>query len=173
MQMRILALLSPLAFVACGGKAPAAASATANPCAGDPCGDPCGGDPGGMAAPDFSAWAGFTKVTGGRIFSKGHGKKWVDIYVPPTVAGTYRAGQGPYPVGTRIVKAQYASESASAVAALTVMAKMAPGYDPEHGDWFYGIYDASGANAQKSGKIAMCINCHDQASDRDYLFGAK
>ncbi|RMH42247.1 MAG: hypothetical protein D6689_08740, partial [Deltaproteobacteria bacterium] len=165
---------NPCAGNPCGGGNPCAGNPCGggNPCAGNPCG---GGNPCAAAhTPDFSGWKGWTKVNAARFVSKGHRSAWVDVYVDSAaVADKYNAKSGPYPVGARIAKVQYKSADDTTPVAITAMVKMAAGYDDENGNWWYGVYDASGTKAMKAGKIDMCINCHDQASDRDYVFGPK
>jgi hypothetical protein len=109
-------------------------------------------------------------VSDERIKSKGHGGKWVDVFADDQARDGYLAKRGPYPVGARIVKAQHASEDATAPDGLTAMKKMPEGYDPDDGDWYYAVLGVDG-NTMKSGKIEMCINCHDQVSEQDYVFG--
>lgn len=162
-------------LAACGG--PQTGSQTANPCGDNPCGDnPCGANPcgdDGMAAAgasSFSDWQSFTKANDKRFFSKGHGKMYVDVYVESEHLGVYKAGTTA-PVGMRVVKAQYKTADSADTVRLTVMRKEAAGYDVENGDWYYGVFDAKGEKAMKEGKIEMCIDCHDSASKRDYLFG--
>ncbi len=169
-----------LVATACGGKSasdttPAGGSGGGDACGGDACGgDACaGGDAcgGGDATPDFSGWDGWVKVSDARFLSKGHGKPWVEVYIEAGGVDNYNARTGPYAVGTKVVKVQYATEDATDIDRLTVMQKMAPGYDPDNGDWFYGVYSPDGGKGMKTGKIDMCINCHDQASESDYVFG--
>jgi hypothetical protein len=50
------------------------------------------------------------------------------------------------------------------------MVKMEEGYDSEHGDWWYGVYDESGTEMAYEGRIPECINCHAMAKETDYLF---
>lgn len=184
-MLKTLTLVCAVVVVGCGGGKAADHSGTsgANPCGGNPCGNPCGANPcagnpcggnpcGGSAqqAADFSDWQSFTKMSNARSFSKSHSKAWVEVYADSSAESAFRARQGPYPVGARIVKAQYAAESGGAIKALTVMQKMEAGYDPDNGDWYYGVYDPSGAKAMKHGKIGMCINCHNQASEQDHVF---
>jgi hypothetical protein len=171
-MIRVVLFLSALAaMAACGGSGK---DDSATPKGGDPCGgDPCGGDPcgGAAAVEDFSGWDGWTKVNEARFVSKGHQKAFVDVYVEAAGVDIYRAKGTGYPVGTRLVKAQYKTADAATPFAITTMKKMPAGYDADNGNWFYGVYDASGAKAMKSGKIDMCINCHDQADESDWVFG--
>jgi len=131
--------------------------------------DPCAGiEP---ASVDCSDWATWTKVNTTPFVSEGHQNVLVDVYVQPEHLAAYTDRSQPAPVGIRVVKAQHAKDGSDKIMTLTVMGKMPPGYDPEHGDWFYGIYDPKGTKAMKQGRLEMCSDCHDQAADRDFLFG--
>ncbi len=167
----ILSLLGSLLSSACGGSTPARTPTSVAP--GDDMHDydPCGG--GDAAAVSCSDWASWTRINADTFRSKGHRDAWVDVHVDPPFADAYRAGVGPMPVGMRIVKAAHADVDGAPgqVTGLTVMGKMEPGYDPEHGDWFYGIYDPTGTVAKQQGKLEMCIDCHDQWQEHDYLGG--
>jgi hypothetical protein len=50
------------------------------------------------------------------------------------------------------------------------MVKMPAGYDPEHNDWWWGMYDKTGKIAEMSGKVQVCIECHQSLSSDDYVF---
>ena len=52
---------------------------------------------------------------------------------------------------------------------LTVMAKMAPGYDAENGDWYHGVVSPDGT-VKTQGRIGMCAGCHADAGT-DHVFG--
>jgi hypothetical protein len=54
------------------------------------------------------------------------------------------------------------------LAALTFMVKVAD-YNPEAGDWFWASAAPDGT-INDAGKVEMCIACHSQATDRDYVF---
>lgn len=43
------------------------------------------------------------------------------------------------------------------------------GYNPEGGDWFWGKYGPDG-KVIKAGKVDSCIQCHQAATFKDYLF---
>lgn len=139
----------------------------------------CGSGGGGGSAPssdtgvDWTGWKSWTRANETAFASEGHaGAAFVDVYVTPAHAKTYANLTGTMPQGMAIVKVGYADDGGKPGAAktLTVMAKMAPGYDPDNGDWYYGVLSPDGTRAMKQGKIGMCINCHAGA-DVDYLFG--
>lgn len=76
------------------------------------------------------------------------------------------------PHGTVIVKENYSADEE--LAAITVM-KRIEGYDPEHRDWWYAKYTASGDVAQQNGnavagKVPSCRSCHANAGGDDYVF---
>lgn len=118
----------------------------------------------------FKNWREWTSITSGPVRSQGHNNNWVGIYVDQLAEETYRSASSPYPRCAKIVKPIYADASGAGVRKLTVMMKMAPGYDPENGDWWYGVYDASGTELWRAGKLPECIICHEQAEETDYLF---
>ena len=78
-----------------------------------------------------------------------------------------------FPVCAEIVKTHLLGADSDTVTALTVMVKMSAGYDPEHNDWYWGMYDMEGKVAQMSGKVQFCIDCHQPVADTDYVFSNK
>ena len=152
-----------LAVAACGNKAPAATSG--------------GGQTAQSAADsapvDVSDWQSWTKISEAPFRSEGHRSQWADVYVDADHADAYKAMSGPMPEGTKVAKLIYKADGDKAgdPAVLTIMVKMAPGYDPEHNDWYYGVYNADGSKAKKHGKIAGCYECHSNYEDTDYVSG--
>lgn len=69
------------------------------------------------------------------------------------------------PPGAVIVKENYTPDST--LAAITIMYK-APGYAPDHGDWFWMKRGADGA-VEASGRVQSCIECHGSRMDNDYI----
>ena len=122
---------------------------------------------------DWSGWQSWTKVNAEAFVSKGHKKPWVNVYVPADQTSTYAALAGEMPQGFAVVKSVHNDVNGAAgdVAMLTVMAKMGSDYDPDNGNWYYGVLSKDGSKAMKEGKLEMCINCH--STGKDYLFGAK
>ncbi len=169
---------NPCAANPCAANPCAANPCAANPCAANPCAaNPCGGGGSGsdLAATgvDFSDWQNWTKVSSAAFQSKGHkSAKWVEVYVPADQANGYTSLSAPFAKGTAVVKTHLADDGGKpgSVMALTVMAKMGPGYDSENGDWYYAMLSADGDSAKAQGKMQACIGCHDSA-DKDVLFG--
>ena len=59
------------------------------------------------------------------------------------------------------------------ITAVTVTVKMPAGYDTDHNDWWWAIYEEDGKVAQMSGKVQVCIACHQPAAAMDYVFSQK
>lgn len=172
--MRTIGLASVvpvLVVLGCGGSRGARATEDPDSIAADEHAGKVTGKGAGTAVSDCSTWRSWTKVSNARFVSKGHGKKWVDVYVEPQFVEAYMSGGAAMPAGMRVVKAGYADEAGTKFEALTVMGKMPAGYDPEHGDWYYGVLAEDGVTAKMQGKLETCIDCHSQADARDYLFG--
>jgi len=187
----LLGLASGL--MACGGGSKSDTMASANPCGANPCGanpcgdNPCGANPcgdnpcgGAMASGgsadvgvDWTGWSSWTKVNAAPFESKGHKAPFANVYVQPEQAATYAALAGEMPEGFAVVKSIHkdAGGSAGDVKMITVMAKMGSDYDPDNGNWYYGVLSADGSKAMKEGKLEMCSNCH--STGKDYLFGTK
>ena len=118
----------------------------------------------------FGDWRTWTKVTPKPGISRGHSDNWVGVYVNELARNTYMAGGAPYQECAKIVKPIYADANGSRTIKLTIMVKMPTSYDPENADWWYGVYDASGKEVRREGKLLGCIACHKEASQTDYLF---
>jgi hypothetical protein len=78
------------------------------------------------------------------------------------------------PVGTLIVRDVL--DATGAVAKVTLMAKMAKGYDPTLGDWWFGVTDPHGVplddtSGPQVGRLTDCHSCHIPRATDDYLFG--
>lgn len=80
-----------------------------------------------------------------------------------------QAKAGKYPQGAIVVKDNHMPSTA--LDAVTVMVKMHSGYDKDNGDWFYAKYSPSG-KLDAAGKVPMCVQCHAQAKENDYVFSA-
>jgi hypothetical protein len=100
-----------------------------------------------------------------------HGEAWISIYVDDLAKSTYLSASGKtFPTCATIVKAQLASQTSTAVSALTVMVKLPAGYDPSNNDWWWAIYDAEGKVAQQSGLLSMCSECHQSVASADFVY---
>ena len=77
----------------------------------------------------FEDWMDWRKVTPKPVRSTGHNNNWVGIYVDELAEDTYLRAGAPYPECARIVKPIYNDADGKSVRKLTIMVKMAPGYD--------------------------------------------
>ena len=82
-----------------------------------------------------------------------------------------------YPTGTVLLKEHYAIQVGQPVTGLTValMIKRQPGYAPDHGDWQYVQFSASGQlmiDGRGSDPLvwAQCASCHQNIAERDFVF---
>ena len=127
---------------------------------------------------DFSGYKSWTKVnhetiTGDTTGSLGPAHEGAqgfrEIYVNKTGKKVATTASGyPYPEGTIIVK-ESSKEKMGAIAALTVMVKRGPNYDPANGNWEY-IMTSPAFEVAAQGKVDMCIGCHTAGKDADYTF---
>lgn len=122
-------------------------------------------------APNFGDYAAWTQVNPKPI--KGH-ETFVNIHVDGAAEETYLSALGEtFPVCATIVKTHLISADDETITAVTVMVKMPAGYDPEHNDWWWGVYDKDGKVAEMNGKVMVCIGCHQPVADADYVFSKK
>src|SRR5262249_15504673 len=117
-----------------------------------------------------SSYKAFAKINRMRYPTRQHlGNPLVDVYASPEVEALYRTvdfgqpydgGVVQFPAASMLVKPMY--DDSGEVSALTVMYKRASGYDPTHGDWWYGRLnpDGSPTDPAYTGKIDFCIACH-------------
>jgi hypothetical protein len=154
---------------ACSGTVAVHPTATANPTV-TPTSTPepeCNAD----ITPDFHDYTSWTKVNPNPI--KGH-ETFVNIYVDDSAKDIYLSDSGEtFPECAMIVKTHLVSAEDETITAVTVMVKMPAGYDPDHNDWWWGMYDKDGKVAEMSGKVAVCIACHQPVADADYVFSKK
>lgn len=171
-----LAFLSSLSWSAgCGGKS-ASTTQPPDPCAGDACAGTGANAATADQPVDISDWAQWTRINAVPVRSGGHGDQWVTVYVSSEHADAYRnlsSAAGGMARGMKLAKVvhQDLGSSAGDVKAITVMVKMPEGYDNEGGDWYYGVYDATGRTAKMHGKLDKCKGCHESYADSDYLGG--
>jgi hypothetical protein len=92
-----------------------------------------------------------------------------DVYVNKLAKETIDSGQGKYPEGSLVIKSKLAKVDAKEAELFTIMQKMHPGYDQEHGDWKYSIFDGKTFRIIASGRIESCIDCHTSYSSTDFI----
>ena len=140
----------------------------------------------GAVVEDLNGWAfstssTFTHATKTAYASKAAENAWVQEWVSSDVYAAYSSirpdasGSGVVlPVGTTIVRAVYDAQGQPTE--LTVMMKGPSGYNPELGDWWFGLADANGVPVTTDGGVMMgrltqCYSCHQPRSADDFLFG--
>ena len=121
----------------------------------------------------FDEWQEWRKLTPVPIRSREH-IDWVIIYVDDLARSSDLASTGAYAECAKVVKVHFSNARGTDILRLMLMAKMAAGFDPDHGDWWYGMYDGkAGTSVIEEGAIANCIVCHQRASDTDYIFASE
>jgi hypothetical protein len=85
----------------------------------------------------------------------------IRVLTNPEAAAPYRANAARLPVGSLVVKEEYADPSCSRLRAWTVMRKEPAGYDPPHNDWRWQRVRAVDQAVLVDGRVSSCISCHD------------
>ena len=114
----------------------------------------------------YNQYKGWTRENDTAFTSKAHGRHKVHDYVNGLARSIFRASKGVYPTHSAVAKEGWMDGKRNMV---WLMEKRRPGFDKEHGDWWYATVDAQGKVAN-AGKVEACISCHDSA-DNDYVFG--
>lgn len=103
-----------------------------------------------------------------------HGRL-LTTYLNETALAALNGDAAMMPEGAIVVKENYMPDST--LAAITVMHKVAAGYNPDHNDWFFAKFQPSGAlemapdgSMALEGRVPGCQACHGQQKDNDYLF---
>jgi len=119
----------------------------------------------------FEDWRQWAKTTPEPYFSREHGNRWVTIYFDDLAGISDQSDNGKFTVCAKIIKVHFTGVSGATPRKLFFMVKMRPGFDPDHGDWWYGNFNATaGAAMIEQGAVKACINCHQRASGTDYVF---
>jgi len=129
--------------------------------------DQCGNE----SAVAFEDWRNWYKTTPEPYFSSQHANDWVTIYFDELARSSDFSTTGEFAVCAKIGKVHFKSKRGLVTRYLMLMTKMPAGFDPGHGDWWYGYYDISvGAGPIEQGVVDGCIACHEQAASLDYVF---
>lgn len=113
----------------------------------------------------YEDWAQPTGWEGAQPSCDGTHGNYVEIWTNTLTTDALAAHADPLPDGATLVKQGY-EDDRNTPKNLTVMRKLS-GFDPDHGDWFWGQYDAEG-NELASGAVTGCADCH-AASAGDYV----
>lgn len=109
-----------------------------------------------------------------------HAYGTIEIFMNESALSAFNRGEHHYAEGAVIVKDKLPSharwtsgnenEAKSRPKAVGGMIKRAPGSRPESGDWDFFYQEVGGALEQ--GAIASCVDCHENASSKDWVFGS-
>lgn len=137
----------------------------------------CASDDDALLEAQASGYLDFERINARPFPTAQHqGNPLVNVWTEQLAIAPYRnlsAGGAPveFPVGAMIVKEMMDASGGPPI--LTVMAKQPAGYDPTHGDWWYGRLEADGSATSASfvGRVGFCIACHTGAPSAGYVFG--
>ena len=109
-----------------------------------------------------------------RFVESEHGKDQLslqDWLNPLAVHGFQVGGKPAFARGSAIVKQKLrrAPDGKLEVAALVLMIKQGPGFDPAHGDWEYGYWEADSGLSAGEAVQNHCGDCH-RGSSSDHVF---
>ena len=117
------------------------------------------------------------EVEAARIKFGPHANTGILIYMNKLAADAFTTNANAFPVGAVIVKQKtihgYTDKDGKRVHerdnGVGGMVKRPSGYDAKHGDWEYFYFED--AAKIESGRISSCVQCHDSAKGKDYVFG--
>jgi Cytochrome P460 len=117
------------------------------------------------------------EVEAARIRFGPHANTGILIYMNKLAADAFGTNATVFPVGAVIVKQKtvhgYTDKDGKRVHAgdsgAGGMVKRSSGYDSKHGDWEYFYFEDTAKI--ESGRIPSCVQCHDSARGKDYVFG--
>jgi len=116
-------------------------------------------------------------VDAARVKFGPHANTAIFIYMNKPAAAAFGTNASEFPVGSVIVKQKshqgYIDKNGLRVreadSGVGGMVKRPPGYDPKHGDWEYFYFEDT--KKIETGRIASCVQCHEAAKEKDYVFG--
>ncbi|HSU40522.1 MAG TPA: cytochrome P460 family protein, partial [Polyangiaceae bacterium] len=128
-------------------------------------------DPQPISAQIFALCRGPTQAEEDFVASEHGDRLYLLDWIDPGAAAVFAAASsGPFPVGATIVKEKLVLESGGYVLhALGLMLKREPGFDPAHGDWQFGYWNAADGMIAGAAENAHCGNCH-AGSSTDFVF---
>jgi hypothetical protein len=127
-----------------------------------------------VAAKTYLTWPRYNSAP---YVSGTHGGRLVNNYANRT-AGSYSDFEkgGKMAVGGVLAKDSFSvnADGSVALGPLFLMKKMAPGFNPDSGDWRYTMVMPGGAvfgvtNGKNSDGMAFCYECHLSAEDQDSM----
>jgi Cytochrome P460 len=96
------------------------------------------------------------------------------VYVNELARKAYVASPTPvFPVGSVLVREKLMRLNATKPQVLTVMIKREKGFNPAGGDWSFLAIDGAGTKVHQRKKKGSCLECHQGAMSRDFVFELK
>jgi hypothetical protein len=96
------------------------------------------------------------------------------VYANELASKAYSASPiKPFPVGSILIREKLATRFAEKPQMLTVMIKREKGFNPEGGDWSFLTIDGAATKVKQRKKKGDCLECHQSASARDFVFELK
>lgn len=122
---------------------------------------------------DITQYVTWTRLNAQRVLTPSAHPVAKDIYANDAAADTLESDAFPFAEGAILVKESLDPDSAQ-VAVISAMRKVA-GFDPDNGDWQYGMFETSGDGGFSGMWMnvedgAMCSSCHVGAADSDFAF---
>lgn len=96
------------------------------------------------------------------------------VYANEPASKAYAEGASrPFPVGSVLVRERLPQLDSTTPELLAVMIKREKGFNPAGGDWLFMTVDGEATKITKRQKKGSCLNCHQSARDRDFVFELK
>lgn len=122
-----------------------------------------------IAGNAYKGWSQFPGAPSGLIMSRTHNGDYVRSYMNDVAVAAIADFSGEFPAGTVLVKEQYADAEGKVLNGHTLMWKR-PGYDAEHGDWYWIAFNGEGETTVHNGMAPYCFNCHASAAADDWVY---
>lgn len=123
---------------------------------------------------EYKSW---TQMNTEPFFSKGHGRRFVDVYVNDIGLAAFVDDDAEFPLGSIVVKPSWEpadGKPTDVAGPIFVMEKKEKGFDPANEDWWYAIHwedvpdnwvGRVGGNQiywrTPSKKVGYCSRCHE------------
>lgn len=96
------------------------------------------------------------------------------VYANELARQAYAAsGKAVFPVGSILVREKLAQSNSDKPQVLTVMIKRENGFNPKAGDWSFLTVDGAATKVKARKKGGDCLECHQSARARDFVFELK
>jgi Cytochrome P460 len=96
------------------------------------------------------------------------------VYANELAMAAYLSGTPKvFPVGSIIVREKLSHPASTDPQMLAVMIKKEKGFNPRGGDWSFLTLDGTASKVKERTKKGQCLECHESARDRDFVFELK